>query len=184
MGADAYREYESAPAPVRRARSLSSTLYRPRESFPDAPSARARAREVSLEPADWVSKATPRMEPVTTAEQYAYALSAFDTARIYGNQAEPGVGPCLDELRAPHRCPVRQRRAGRASSPPARSATRSRPHLGPNRRDRREAGVRTSVTDTGIREDLVPLDTPLPSTQPAPSSSCSSSAARSSSVTR
>ncbi|WP_329351999.1 hypothetical protein OG226_41820 [Streptomyces sp. NBC_01261] len=39
------------------------------------------------------------MEPVTTAEQYAYALSAFDTARIYGNQAEPGVGPCLDELR-------------------------------------------------------------------------------------
>ncbi|MBK3574642.1 hypothetical protein JHN63_12635 [Streptomyces sp. MBT65] len=39
------------------------------------------------------------MEPVTTAEQYAYALSAFDTARIYGNQAEPGVRPCLDELR-------------------------------------------------------------------------------------
>ncbi|MGY4929178.1 hypothetical protein [Streptomyces sp. 900105755] len=40
------------------------------------------------------------MEPVTTAEQYAYALYAFSTpARSYGNQAEPGVGPCLDELR-------------------------------------------------------------------------------------
>ncbi|RPE38618.1 hypothetical protein EDD90_1526 [Streptomyces sp. Ag109_O5-1] len=74
-------------------------LYRVRESFPDAPSALARAREISRELADWVSMATPRMEPVTTAEQYAYALSAFDTARVYGNQAEPGVGSCLDELR-------------------------------------------------------------------------------------
>ncbi|MEU5634151.1 hypothetical protein ACH47C_33520 [Streptomyces rishiriensis] len=74
-------------------------LYRLRESFPDAPSALARAREISRELAGWTSSPTPRMEPVTTAEQYAYALSAFDTARIYGNQAEPGVGPCLDEVR-------------------------------------------------------------------------------------
>ncbi|MFF4312274.1 hypothetical protein [Streptomyces sp. NPDC001507] len=74
-------------------------LYRLRESFPDAPSALARAREISRELADRTSCPTPRMEPVTTAEQYAYALSAFDTARIYGNQAEPGVGPCVDELR-------------------------------------------------------------------------------------
>lgn len=74
-------------------------LYRLRESFPDAQNALARAREISRELADWTSCPTPRMEPVTTAEQYAYALSAFDTARIYGNQAEPGVGPCLDELR-------------------------------------------------------------------------------------
>ncbi|WP_234476509.1 hypothetical protein [Streptomyces sp. MBT65] len=74
-------------------------LYRLRESFPDAPNALARAREISRELADWTSCPTPRMEPVTTAEQYAYALSAFDTARIYGNQAEPGVRPCLDELR-------------------------------------------------------------------------------------
>lgn len=78
---------------------MSSTLYRLRESFLDASSALARARAISRELVDWVSPATPRMEPVTTAEQYAYALSAFDTARIYGNQAEPGVGPCLDELR-------------------------------------------------------------------------------------
>ncbi|WP_033284718.1 hypothetical protein [Streptomyces sp. NRRL F-525] len=74
-------------------------LYQLRESFPDAQNALARARGISRELADWTSCPTPRMEPVTTAEQYAYALSAFDTARIYGNQAEPGVGPCLDELR-------------------------------------------------------------------------------------
>ncbi|MEV0483371.1 hypothetical protein AB0I69_22550 [Streptomyces sp. NPDC050508] len=74
-------------------------LYRVRESIPDAPSALTRARAISRDLADWTSFPTPRMEPVTTAEQYAYALSAFDTARIYGNQAEPGVRPCLDELR-------------------------------------------------------------------------------------
>ncbi|MFJ8135030.1 hypothetical protein [Streptomyces sp. NPDC096013] len=78
---------------------MSSILYRLRESFSDAPNAVARAREISRELADWTSCPTPRMEPVATAEQYAYALSAFDAARIHGNQAEPGVGPCLDELR-------------------------------------------------------------------------------------
>lgn len=41
----------------------------------------------------------PRLEPVATAEQYIYALSTFDTARIYGNQDEPGVAPCLDDFR-------------------------------------------------------------------------------------
>jgi hypothetical protein len=74
-------------------------LYRLRESFPDAPSALVRARAISRELADWTSCPTPRMESVTTAEQYPYALSAFDTARMYGNQAEPSVGPCLEELR-------------------------------------------------------------------------------------
>lgn len=90
----------SPPLPLSEGRVPCPQRFTDRASpFPDAPSALAWAREISLEPADWVSKATPRMEPVTTAEQYAYALSAFDTARIYGNQAEPGVGPCLDELR-------------------------------------------------------------------------------------
>src|SRR3954453_11211264 len=88
------------PAPVRKARFLSSMLYRLRESFLDAPSALARAREISRELADWTSCPTPRMEPVTTAEQYAYALSAFDTARVYGNQAGPGVGPYVRQRRA------------------------------------------------------------------------------------
>ncbi|MER5410816.1 hypothetical protein [Streptomyces sp. NPDC002769] len=32
-------------------------------------------------------------------KQYAHALRAFDTARIYGNQGQPGVGAALDELR-------------------------------------------------------------------------------------
>lgn len=78
---------------------MSSTLYRVRESFLDAPSALARSRAISRDLADWTSCPTPRMEPVTTAEQYAYVLSAFDTARIYGNRGEPGVGPSLEELR-------------------------------------------------------------------------------------
>ncbi|WP_405988065.1 hypothetical protein [Streptomyces sp. NBC_00986] len=49
--------------------------------------------------ADWPSIPSPRLEPVATAEQYIYALSTFDTARIYGNQDEPGVAPCLDDFR-------------------------------------------------------------------------------------
>ncbi|WP_416974092.1 hypothetical protein [Streptomyces sp. 4F14] len=78
---------------------MSSTLWPVLEPFPDAVSALARAREIARELADWASGPTARMKLVTTVEQYAYALSAFDTARIHGNQAEPGVGPCLDELR-------------------------------------------------------------------------------------
>jgi hypothetical protein len=88
-----------ARVPVRKACSLSSTLYRVRESFPDAPSAVTRARAISRDLAAWTSCPTPRMEPVTTAEQYAYVLSAFDTARIHGSRGKPGVGPSLDELR-------------------------------------------------------------------------------------
>jgi len=79
---------------------LSSTLLRVLEPFPDASSALARAREIMRELADWASGPTPRMEPVATAEQYAYALSGFETGRIYGNRAAPGVGPCLDDVRS------------------------------------------------------------------------------------
>ncbi|MDX3382059.1 hypothetical protein PV682_11410 [Streptomyces niveiscabiei] len=79
---------------------MSSTLYRVRESFPDARSALERARAIMRESADWASLPTPRMKPVATAEQYAYALSAFETARIHGNRAESGVGLWLDEVRS------------------------------------------------------------------------------------
>ncbi|HEY8986965.1 MAG TPA: hypothetical protein VIU15_46270 [Streptomyces sp.] len=78
---------------------MASTLYRVGESFADAQGSLRLARAIMRELADWASGPAPRMEPFATAEQYAYVLSAFDTARIYGNQAEPGVGPCLDELR-------------------------------------------------------------------------------------
>ncbi|SEE57431.1 hypothetical protein SAMN05216533_2785 [Streptomyces sp. Ag109_O5-10] len=49
--------------------------------------------------ADWTAHPWPQLEPITTAEQYAHALHSFDTARMYGNQGEPGVGSALDELR-------------------------------------------------------------------------------------
>jgi hypothetical protein len=78
---------------------LSSTLYRVREPFPDAPSALARARAIMHDLAEWTGLPWPRLKPVTTAEQYAHALRGFDTARIYGNQGQPGVGAALDELR-------------------------------------------------------------------------------------
>lgn len=78
---------------------MSSTLYRVRESFLDAPSALTRARAIMHDLADWTALPWPQLKPVTTAEQYAHALQAFDTARIYGNQGRPGVGAALDELR-------------------------------------------------------------------------------------
>ncbi|WP_260328502.1 hypothetical protein [Streptomyces sp. Ag109_O5-1] len=68
-------------------------LYRVREFFPDAPSALAPAREISRELADWVSMATPRMEPVTTAERYAYALSASTPPASTGTRQSPASAP-------------------------------------------------------------------------------------------
>ncbi|MGW3853044.1 hypothetical protein [Streptomyces fagopyri] len=70
-----------------------------REPFPDARSALTRAQAIMHDLADWTALPWPRLKPVTTAEQYAHALRAFDTARIYGNQGQPGVGAALDELR-------------------------------------------------------------------------------------
>jgi hypothetical protein len=76
---------------------LSSTLYRVRESFPDAPSALARACAIMRDLADWQSIPWPQLEPVTTAEQYAHALRSFDTALMVADR-EPGACPFLDEL--------------------------------------------------------------------------------------
>lgn len=84
---------------VRKARPLSSTLYRVREPFPDASSALTRARAIMDDLADWSASPWPRLDPVTSAAQYAYALRSFGTARIYGDQARSGVGAALDELR-------------------------------------------------------------------------------------
>jgi hypothetical protein len=77
---------------------LSSTLYRVLEPFPDAPSALARARAITHDLADWVALPWPRVNDITTVEQYAYALNTFDTARV-GGEREPHVVPFLDELR-------------------------------------------------------------------------------------
>ncbi|MFJ9567935.1 hypothetical protein ACIRQQ_48980 [Streptomyces fuscichromogenes] len=76
---------------------MSSTLYRVRETFPDAPSALTRARAIMRDLADLTSDPWPRLEPVTTGEQYAYALRSFDTARMVAYR-KPGVVPFLDEL--------------------------------------------------------------------------------------
>lgn len=76
---------------------MSSTLYRVRGPFPDAPSALAGAREVMRDLADWSSEPWPRLADVTTAEQYAYAVRAFPTARL-GADREPRCFAFLDEL--------------------------------------------------------------------------------------
>jgi len=77
---------------------LSSTLYRVRESFPDAVSALARARAIMHDLAGWTAPPWPQVNDITTAEQYAYALDTFDTAR-FGADRECHVEPFLDEVR-------------------------------------------------------------------------------------
>lgn len=47
--------------------------------------------------ADWSTAPWPQLEPISTAEQYAYALRSFDTARMVVDR-EPRVFPFLDEL--------------------------------------------------------------------------------------
>lgn len=70
-------------------------LYPVLESFPDAASARARA--IMRDLADWSTDPWPRLEPISTAEQYAYALRSFGTARMVADR-DPVVFPFLDEL--------------------------------------------------------------------------------------
>ncbi len=72
-------------------------LYPVRESFPDAASARARARAIMRDLADWSTAPWPRLEPISTAEQYAYAIRSFGTARMVVDR-EPRIFPFLDEL--------------------------------------------------------------------------------------
>lgn len=74
-----------------------STLYRVRESFPDAPSALTRARAVMRDLADWSTAPWPRPEPISTAEQYAYAIRSFGTARMVVDR-EPRIFPFPAEL--------------------------------------------------------------------------------------
>jgi len=77
---------------------MSSTLYPLLESFPDAPSALARAREIMRELADWSTDPWPRMEPVSTAEQYAYVLRSFGSGRLVADRDPVVVFPFLNEL--------------------------------------------------------------------------------------
>ncbi|MHC5906415.1 hypothetical protein ACVNF4_21295 [Streptomyces sp. S6] len=77
---------------------MSSTLYPVLESFPDAPSALARARGIMGELADWSTVPWPRLRPITTAEQYAYALRSFGSARMVADRDPVAVFPFLDEL--------------------------------------------------------------------------------------
>jgi len=74
-------------------------LYPVLESFPDAASAlaRARARAIMRDLADWSTDPWPQLEPISTAEQYAYALRSFGTARMVADR-DPVVFPFLDEL--------------------------------------------------------------------------------------
>ncbi|MET7676497.1 hypothetical protein [Streptomyces seoulensis] len=68
-----------------------------RESFPDAPSALTRARAIMRDLADWSTAPWPRLEPISTAEQYAYAIRSFGTARMVVDR-EPRTFPFLGEL--------------------------------------------------------------------------------------
>ncbi|MGW0832526.1 hypothetical protein [Streptomyces prunicolor] len=68
------------------------------ESFPDAASALARARAIMRDLADWSTDPWPQLEPISTAEQYAYALRTFGTARMVADRDPVVVFPFLDEL--------------------------------------------------------------------------------------
>ncbi|MDQ0956631.1 hypothetical protein QFZ66_000509 [Streptomyces sp. B4I13] len=79
---------------------MASILYRVRECIPDARSAlrRARAREIMRDKADLISAPWPQLKPVSTAEQYAYALRSVGTARLVAHRDPVVVIPVLDEL--------------------------------------------------------------------------------------
>ncbi|WP_256215789.1 hypothetical protein [Streptomyces sp. Ag109_O5-10] len=47
--------------------------------------------------ADWSTAPWPRLDPISTAEQYAYAIRSFRTARMVVDR-EPRIFPFLDEL--------------------------------------------------------------------------------------
>ncbi|MER6412346.1 hypothetical protein [Streptomyces humidus] len=78
--------------------SLASMLYRVLEPFPDARSALVRAREIMRDLADGVSEPWPRLGPIGTAEQYAYVLRTFGTARMVADRDPVAVFPFLNEL--------------------------------------------------------------------------------------
>jgi hypothetical protein len=77
---------------------LSSTLWPVLEPFPDAASAVAWAREILRELGGGFGLSWPELEPISTAEQYAYALRAFGTARMVAERDPVAVFPFLDEL--------------------------------------------------------------------------------------
>ncbi|WP_416974095.1 hypothetical protein [Streptomyces sp. 4F14] len=77
---------------------MASTLWPVLEPFPDAVSALARAREIMRELADGFGLSWPELEPIGTAEQYAYALRTFDSARMVADRDPVAVFPFLDEL--------------------------------------------------------------------------------------
>ncbi|MGW1271780.1 hypothetical protein [Streptomyces sp. NPDC002491] len=61
-------------------------------------SALARARAIMRDLAEWTTPPWPRVHDITTAEQFAYALGTFATAR-FGADREPHGAPFLSELR-------------------------------------------------------------------------------------
>ncbi|WP_075731467.1 hypothetical protein [Streptomyces acidiscabies] len=77
---------------------MASTLWPVLAPFPDAGSALARARAIMRDLADGFGLWWPELEPISTAEQYAYALRAFDTARMVADRDPVAVFPFLDEL--------------------------------------------------------------------------------------
>ncbi|MGW1259050.1 hypothetical protein ACWD5Q_28655 [Streptomyces sp. NPDC002513] len=77
---------------------MSSTLYRVREPFPDARSALTRARSIMRDLADSNGLPWPRLEPVTTREQYVHAVRTFSVGRVGGERDLPGLNSYLNEL--------------------------------------------------------------------------------------
>ncbi|MEU2337918.1 hypothetical protein ABZ770_06150 [Streptomyces sp. NPDC006654] len=69
-----------------------------REPFPDAVSALSRARAIMRDLTDWTAEPWPRLDKVTTAEQFSYALRTFTAARFTADRV-PHVFPFIDELR-------------------------------------------------------------------------------------
>jgi hypothetical protein len=73
----------------------SSTLYPLLETFPDAPSALSRAREVLHTLGDGGGYPWPRLSPVTTAVQLDHAIARFPRARISGGKDSPHTADLL-----------------------------------------------------------------------------------------
>ncbi|MDX3382058.1 hypothetical protein PV682_11405 [Streptomyces niveiscabiei] len=77
---------------------MASTLWPVLEPFPDAGSALARARAIMRDLGDGSALWWPELEPISTAEQYAYALRTFDAARLVADRDPVVVFPFLNEL--------------------------------------------------------------------------------------
>jgi hypothetical protein len=77
----------------------SSILYRVLEPIPDAATGLARARQILADLADGpVSDPHLQLEPLTTPEQFAYALANFPTAQVYASRQLPAVDAFLADL--------------------------------------------------------------------------------------